>query len=267
MTWSARVGRRRFRVGARELRAGLVLFLGLGAFAGAAPGQNAPPPRELIQQVAAQGSQFEQELDHYTYRQTFQFFELDKKGMPRGHYSETRDVLFTPGGERTEQFVKGPVNALKFMRLTDEDFRDIRDVQPFVLDKDNLWNYEAAYKGLESIDGEMCYVYRLKPRQVLDGQRLLDGMMWISREHRQIVRVAGEPVPQIYRESGDNLFPHFTTIYRPVDGKFWFPVKTVADDTLGFRGGLQHVRYSIDFEDYKRFSAESSIQFEGGEHR
>jgi hypothetical protein len=87
----------------------------------------------------------------------------------------------------------------------------------------------------------------------------------VSREHLQIVRVAGQPVPQIYRESGDNLFPHFTTIYRPVDGKFWFPVKTVADDTLGFRSGLQQVHYTIDFENYKRFTAESSIQFGGAQ--
>jgi hypothetical protein len=48
-----------------------------------------------------------------------------------------------------------------------------------------------------------------------------------------------------------------------VDGKFWFPVKTVANDTLAFRSGLQQVRYMIDFESYKRFTAESSIQFEG----
>lgn len=247
-----------------ELRVGLGLVLGLIGFADWMPGQTAAPPRDLVRQVAAQGSLFEKELGHYTYRQTFQFFELDQKGLTRGHYKETRDVLFTPAGERTEEFVWGPVNALLYMRLTDEDFRDLRDVQPFVLNEDNLWNYETEYKGIESVDGEACYVYRLKPRQVLDGQRLLDGMMWVSREHLQVVRVAGQPVPQIYRESGDNLFPHFTTIYRPVDGKFWFPVKTVADDTLGFRSGLQKIRYMIDFENYKRFSAESSIQFEEG---
>lgn len=246
-----------------EFHAALALLLGLSGFADRTLGQTAAPPRDLIRQVAAQGSLFEKELGHYTYRQTFQFFELDKKGVTRGHYNETRDVLFTPEGERTEEFVRGPVNALVNMRLTDEDFRDLRDVQPFVLNEDNLWNYETTYKGLESVDGEECFVYRLKPRQVLDGQRLLDGMMWVSREHLQVVRVAGQPVPQIYRESGDNLFPHFTTIYRPVDGKFWFPVKTVANDTLAFRSGLQQVRYMIDFESYKRFTAESSIQFEG----
>jgi hypothetical protein len=244
------------------MRSGLALALLVTGAAGAGPAQSLSPPRELIRRVAAHGSLFEKELGNYTYRQTFQFFELDNKGHTRGHYQETRDILFSPAGERTEEFVRGPVNALKYMKLTDEDFRDLRDVQPFVLDEDNLWNYETDYKGLEMIDGEPCYVYRLKPRQVLDGQRLLDGMIWVSREHLQVVRVSGEPVPQIYRESGDNLFPSFTTIYRPVDGKFWFPVTTVADDTLGFRGGLQRVRYRIDFENYKRFTAESSIQFE-----
>jgi hypothetical protein len=247
------------------LPAACFLLLALAVFAGSAAGQSTKPPQDLVQRVAAHGSLFEKELGHYTYRQTFQFFELDKKGAPRGHYRETRDILFTPAGDRTEEFVRGPVNALKFMSLTDEDFRDIRDVQPFLLNDDNLWNYDTTYKGIESIDGEVCYVYRVKPRQVLDGQRLLDGMMWVSREHQQVVRVAGQPVPQIYRESGDNLFPHFTTIYRAVDGKFWFPVKTVADDTLGFRSGLQRVRYTIDFESYKRFTAESSVQFESAE--
>lgn len=238
------------------------LALALGLFATGSLLHGQKPPRDLVQQVAAHGSAFEKELGNYTYRQTFEFLELDKKGFRRGHYKETRDILFTPSGERTEEFVGKPVDALRHMRLTGEDFRDIRDVQPFVLTEDNLWIYEVDYKGIENVDGESCFVYRLQPRQVLHGQRLLNGMMWVSREHLQVVRVSGQPVPQIYRESGDNLFPRFTTIYRPVDGEYWFPVKTFADDTLGFRTGLQRVRYTIDFERYQRFTTDSSIQFE-----
>ena len=52
-----------------------------------------------------------------------------------------------------------------------------------------------------------------------------------------------------------------TTIYYPVDGKFWFPVKTLADDTLPFSGGVQRVRYTIDYANYKRFSAEATITY------
>jgi hypothetical protein len=220
------------------------------------------PPRDLIRKIAANGSLFQRELGNYTYRQTFEFLELDSRGVSRGRYREVRDVLLTPAGERSEEFVGKPFDGLKQMRLTEEDFRDIRDVQPFVLTEENLWNYETEYKGIESVDGALCYVFRLRPRQVLEGQRLLDGLLWVSREHLQAVKVSGEPVPQIYREAGDNLFPRFTTFYHAVDGKFWFPVKTFADDVLNFRSGPQRVRYTIDFDGYKRFRSDSTIQFE-----
>jgi hypothetical protein len=220
------------------------------------------PPRELLREVAAHGTQFEQELGRYLYRQKFQFFELDKRGAPGGHYSDVRDILFDDEGERTESFVGHPVSNLNRIRLTEEDFRDIREVQPFVLTEDNLWIYETQYKGEEAIEGEPCYVFRIQPRQVLEGLRLLDGLVWISIEHHQVVKVAGKPLPQIYKANTENLFPNFSTVYAPVDGKYWFPVRTLADDFLPFSSGAQHVRYTIEYLNYKRFGAESSIQFE-----
>ena len=220
------------------------------------------PPRGLLREIAANGSRFEEEFQKYTYRQRFFFSELSKKGGTAGIYREVRDILFTPAGERTEELVKRPVNTLKRMRLTEEDFRDIREVQPFVLTKDNAWNYQFTYKGRETLGETSCYVYRMKPKQVLDGQRLLDGLIWVSVEGHQVVRVMGKPLPQIYRNEVENLFPNFTTVYAQVDGEFWFPVKTFADDVLPFSSGAQPVRYTIDYENYKRFSVESTITFD-----
>ena len=57
-------------------------------------------------------------------------------------------------------------------------------------------------------------------------------------------------LPQIYRNEVENLFPNFTTVYAQVDGEFWFPVKTVADDVLPFSSGVQPVKYTIDYENY-----------------
>ena len=196
------------------------------------------------------------------YHQRFHFFELDKKGVRRGDYLEVREVTFNPGGERTEAFLKGPIDRLDRMSLTDEDFRDLREGQPFVLTEDTLWLYETKYQGDEDIDGRRCYVFRIKPRQILYGQRLLDGQVWIDREAEQVVRVSGLPVPQHHRVENGNLFPRFTTIFQPVDGKFWFPVKTIAEDTLAFSSGLQKVKYEIDFAEYQRFSADATITFE-----
>ncbi len=228
--------------------------------AGIASGQ-APPTREILRTVAANGSLFEKERANYTYRQSFKFYEIDRKGAPGGDYQEVRDITLTPEGERIETFVKGPINRLKRIILTDEDFRDIREVQPFVLTQDTLWLYESRFEGDETVQGRDCFVFRIKPRQVLDGQRLLDGRIWVDKETEQALQVAGLPVPQVYRTEGGNLFPRFVTVFELIDGKYWFPVSTFADDTLAFSTGGQRVRYEIEFTEYKRFGAESSITF------
>lgn len=247
----------------RSSRKRTAYLLAVGILLSGAASADDAPPKGLLKRIAAAGSLFERERDRYTYRQRFHFIELDKRGIRRGDYLEEREITFSPGGERTEEFVKGPIDRLDRMSLTDEDFRDLREVQPFVLTDDTLWLYETQYQGQDRIDGRPCWVYRIRPRQVLEGQRLLDGQVWIDREALQVVQASGLPLPQHHRVENGNLFPRFTTIYQPIDGKFWFPVKTFADDTLAFSSGLQQVRYEIDFFDYKRFSAESTITFEG----
>ena len=224
---------------------------------------DSPNKREVLERVAANGSLFERERARYSYRQSFRFYEIGRDGPPGGDYREVREVGFTSDGERQEEFVKRPVNRLKRIILTEEDFRDIREVQPFVLTEDTLWFYGSRYEGEENVRGHDCWVFRIKPRQVLDGQRLLDGRIWVDKETEQAVQVGGLPVPQEHRSESGNLFPRFITVFEQVDGKYWFPVSTIADDTLAFSSGGQRVKYEIEFSDYKRFSAESSISFSG----
>ena len=220
------------------------------------------PPPDLLREVAAKAAEFKTARDQYTYRQTVLFLELDPRGLEVGRYREVRDIIFNPQQERTEVFVGRPVTALKNLRLTEEDFRDIREVKPFVLTRDDFIHYAIKYMGREPMDDQDCFVYQIKPRQLLDGLRLFEGRIWISVPDRQIIRAEGRPVPQIYREKGENLFPHFTTLYRPIDGKYWFPVRTFADDTLPFRSGPQRVRLTVQYDNYKRFTADSTIRFE-----
>jgi len=238
----------------------LAVILGI-AISFAWPATAQEPPRGLIRKLADQGSRFEQARQRYTYRRKFQFVELERHGRPAGTYEEVRDVLFSPDGERIEQFVGRPHDRLKRIRLTEEDFRDLREVQPFVLTNDTLWRYRLTFKGMEDIEEQACYVFRLQPRQVLEGQRVLDGLIWVSQEEEQIIKVAGKPLPQIHGTKSENLFSQFATIYQRVDEDFWFPVKTVASDTLPFRSGPQHVRYTISYENYQRFQAESTVTF------
>lgn len=199
---------------------------------------------------------------NYTYRQSVTIDELDNRGASVGGYWELRDIIFSPKRERTEQMIGSPFNGLTRIKLSDEDFRDIREVQPFLLTRDQVSLYETHFRGEETMDGSDCYVIQVRPRQILQGQRLFDGMLWVTKKDYSIIRSEGQAVPQIRTLKYENLFPHFTTLRQKVDGDFWFPATTYGDDTLYFRNGPQRIRLIIRYSQYRKFGADSKITFE-----
>lgn len=219
-------------------------------------------PAGLPKQVAQRETESEAARANYTYRQDVLIEELDDRGARRGDYQETREVIFSSQGERSEQAYGKPRKNLARLGLTDEDFRDIREVQPFLLTLEKLWLYQVRYKGEENIDGIDCHVLDVQPRQLLDGQRLFEGLFWVDKRDHSIIRSFGRAVPQIWSTKGENLFPRFTTNRKKMPNGFWFPEKTFADDILPFRNGPVHIRMTIQYLGYKQFQTESNIKFE-----
>ncbi len=236
-----------------------MLFTARPAGAQDPQGQSSDPPANLARLVARRESETERERNEYTYRQAVTIDELDARGGARGQYRETRDVIFSPEKDRTEQLIGHVDNGLKYLIMTEEDFADIRNIQPLVLTEDRLWNYETKFRGEETMDGVDCWVLQVRPRQILQGQRFFDGMVWVDKKEYNIVRMEGQAVPQIRSTKTENLFPRFTTIRKPLDGKHWFPIYTYADDTLQFRTGPQRIRLRIAYSNYKKFGAESTL--------
>ena len=234
--------------------------MSFGALANAAEPLPDPPP-DFAKRVAHRETLTAAERLQYAYTQSFRLEEFNPKGGGGGAYSEVREVIFSPSGERTERFKSQPVSHLKNLILTAEDFADIREIQPFVMTEDQLWIYKTEYKGEEEIDGRACWVLSISPRQILAGQRLFDGLLWISPDDFSVIRSEGKAVPQIISSKQENLFPRFTTVRRLVNG-FWFPSLTTADDTLEFRSGPIREKLTIRYDDYRKFGADSSITFE-----
>ena len=80
----------------------------------------------------------------------------------------------------------------------------------------------------------------------------------------QIVKTEGRSVPDT-RKGRENLFPKFVTYREQVDGRYWFPTYTRADDFLHFKSGDVRVRIILKYSDYKRFGAKTRITYEGQE--
>lgn len=221
----------------------------------------ADPPPNLARLVAHRESETQAERSQYTYRESVLVQELNDRGSVRGDYTEIRDVIFSPDRVRDEVARGAPRNSLKNLVLTPEDFQDIRNIQPFVLVEDFMPIYETKFRGEERMDEQDCWVLQVRPRQILSGQRLFDGLLWVRKEDYSVVRSEGQAVPQMRTTKSENLFPRFTTIRRLVNG-FWFPVYTLADDTLQFRTGPQRIKLSIKYNDYKKFGSDTTVTFD-----
>ncbi len=79
-------------------------------------------------------------------------------------------------------------------------------------------------------------------------------------------RLMAKTVPDIKKKKGqENLFPKFTTWREQIDGQYWFPTYTRAEDTLKFAMGDVKIREIIKYTNYRRFGSKSKITYEGQE--
>ena len=232
------------------------IIIAVGAFAAEAP------PDGLIRRIAHHEDETVAERANYAYRQSVLLQELNEHGAEVGRYSELRDIVFSPEHERTEKAITVPLLNLKNLSLTDEDFQDIREIQPFVLREESIRNYDVKFRGEENMDGVDCWVVQIRPKQILQSQRFFEGLLWASKKDYAIVRTEGQAVPQIYSTHQENLFPRFTTIRKQVSGGFYFPAVTYADDTLPFHTGPLRVKLTIRYTNYQKFGSSTSVTFE-----
>jgi hypothetical protein len=240
----------------------LPFVFGVAAMGGVAPQQNLSDEQiqQIISKFAAKEARFAQARDNYTYRQTARVEEIDEFGNPQGMWEMVTDIIFTPEGQRMEHVVHAPVPTLQHILLTPEDEQDLRNIQPFVLTTSDVPKYYIRYLGKQNADEITCYVFAVKPKKMEPGQRYFMGEIWVDDQDLQIVKTYGRGVGLL--KSKDNLFPKFETYREQIDGKYWFPTYTRADDTLYFSAGPQRIREIVKYEDYKQFRAESQIKYE-----
>jgi hypothetical protein len=215
--------------------------------------------QEIVRKFAAKEKQFAEARNNYTYRQTLKFDETDPSGNPTGHrWEQVSDIIFSPEGRRMEKVIYAPVQSLQNIILTPEDMQDLIYVQPFVLTSDDIGEYDVEYLGREKVDEIGCYTFSVKPKKMVKGKRYFAGEIWVDDRDLQIVKTYGKGVGLRH---GDDQYPRFETYREQIDGKYWFPTYTHADDTLNFKDMSQRIKLVIRYQDYKRYEGKSSIKF------
>jgi thiol-disulfide isomerase/thioredoxin len=215
--------------------------------------------QKIIQEFAAKEKLFKEARDNYTYHQINKVEELGPDNEIGGVYEQEWDILFDDSGKRIERVTYAPADTLKKIIMTEEDLTSFRNTQPFVLTTDDLPEYEIKYLGHVKVDEITAYVFSIRPKEIQKGRQYFQGVVWVDDQDLQIVKSEGKPVPELHTKHGENLFPRFTTYREQIDGKYWFPTYTMADDTLYFSSGSVHIKEILRYTDYKQFKSKVRI--------
>ena len=220
---------------------------------------------EIIKRFSLKEKEFKEARDQYTYRQDVKVMTLDGD-TPDGYYQQVFDVTFDDKGKRVKNVVFAPQPTLQRIQMTEEDFDDIENRLPFVLTSDEIGEYDILYVGQQKQDELNTYVFDVAPKQIIGKKRYFQGRIWVDDHDFQIVETYGKTVPDIKKKKGqENLFPKFTTWREQIDGQYWFPTYTRAEDTLQFSLGGVKIREIIKYTNYKRFGSKSRITYNGQE--
>ncbi len=197
----------------------------------------ATPAEEIIKKFAAKESEFQEALNHYTYRRMARVQTIDDDtNKVDGEWYQVDDVTFDPTGRRMEKTVFAPESSLQRVMMSPSDLQDIQKGYPFVLTTEEIAQYNVKYVGRQKVDEVSCYVFDVEPKQIEKNKRYFLGRIWVDSTDLQIVVTNGRMVPDDTRKGKEDLHPPFMTWRQQIDGHYWFPVYTKGEGRAALPG-------------------------------
>ena len=208
---------------------------------------------QIIQKFTAKEKEVQTIRREYVFRQSIKVRTLDNDDKPVSEYEIVADMHYDAKSGWARNVVFAPQPSLKPSK---EDLEDLETRQSFTIGTDELPLYNLNYVGQQRLDELHCYAFDVAPKHIEKGQRYFQGRIWVEDRDFQIVKNTGKSVPDIRiqkrKRVEENLFPKFTTWREQIDGKYWFPTFSSADDRLHFVHDDVHIKEVLKFTDYKR---------------
>lgn len=210
----------------------------------------------IIKTMADNEDSFRNALSNYVFTRKATIQEIGLGGQVAGTYRRDSFLTFTQDGKRFERIIFAPVSSLRNLRITPEDLDDLGGINPFAIKPSEISLYNFNYLGKEKIDELNLFIFDVSPKVMPNpkksDQRFFQGRLWIDDRDLMIVKSKGKAVPEGKNKQGnDQRFPIVETWRENVDGKYWFPSYSSADDELVFDNGqVLKIRMRVQFTDY-----------------
>lgn len=218
----------------------------------------------IIRELSVKEATFREALNQYSFKREAIIQTIGMGGQISGEYRRISRFVFDDSGKRYEKILLFPLPTLSEVQLSAEDLEDLSGVQTFALEPSKINLYNLTYVGKEKVDELTCYVFDVAPKTLPDPkktkERFFKGRIWVDDQDVQVVKVRGKGVP----EKKNARYPTYETYREQIDGKFWFPTYTYADEELVFDSGVAvHLRMRITFNEFQRPRAKVRVLDEG----
>lgn len=203
----------------------------------------------IVQAFTAKEVEFRRALNSYSFKRDALVQKIGMGGQVTGEYHRVSTFTFDDQGNRYEKISFFPMSTMP--EITQEDIEDMGGIKPFALEPSKIDQYNIRYVGKEKIDELNLYVFDVAPKVMPNPkktkERFFSGRIWVDDRDLQIVKTKGKGVP----ETKQNKFPVVETYREHIDGRYWFPTYSYADEELIFEnGGSLHVRMKIRYTDF-----------------
>ena len=220
--------------------------------------------QRIIREFTTKEAMFREALNQYSFKREAVVQTIGMGGQISGEFRRISRFVFDDSGKRYEKILLFPIPTLTEVELTADDLEDLSGVQTFALEPSKVNLYNINYVGKEKIDELNLYVFDVEPKVLPDPkktkERFFKGRIWVDDQDLQVVKVRGKGVP----EKKNTRYPTFETYREQIDGKFWFPTYTYADEELIFDSGqVVHLRMRITFNEFVRPRARVKVIDEG----
>jgi TonB family protein len=216
----------------------------------------------IVQAFIAKEIQFRRALNQYSFKRDALVQKVGMGGQVTGEYHRVSNFTFDDQGNRYEKITFFPMSTMP--EITQED--QMGGINPFALEPIKINDYAFRYVGKEKIDELNLYVFEVTPKIMPNPkktkEKLFSGRIWVDDQDLQIVKTKGRGVP----DTKDNKFPTVETYREHIDGRYWFPTYSYADEELIFENGSSiHVRMKVRYSDFTFSEATLKVVTEIGE--
>lgn len=212
-------------------------------------GMNPADADRIINAFTTKEAEFRRALNSYSFKRDALMQSIGMGGQVVGEYHRVSLFTFDDQGNRYEKISFFPMSTMP--EVTAEDVEDLGGIEPFALEPSKIGKYNIRYAGKEKIDELNLYIFDVEPKVMPSPKnpkdRLFKGRIWVDDEDLQIVKTKGKGVP----ETKQNKFPTVETYREHIDGRFWFPTYSYADEELIFDNGSSlHIRMKVRYTDF-----------------